>query len=236
MSKYYADTIIEMFNVKTKQLHNIFLQLKKGEILGIIGPSGAGKTSLLLTLNRLVEIDSGSLTFQGKDIQSYPIIELRRKVGIVFQTSSLFDGTVEDNLKFGPDLIGEWEQEHGPELLKQVHISNNLLYESVHHLSEGEKQRVSIARTIANSCDVFLFDEITSALDVLNVELIEQLLLQLAKNEKKAILLVTHNLEQAERLCDRLVFMKEGTIIEQGATAEILQEPKSLELMQFLKG
>lgn len=226
---------VEVIEANTPILTNISLYLDQGEIVGIIGPSGAGKSSLLMLLNRLVDIRTGTIFFRGNDLSTYSIIELRRKVGMVFQSSSLFDGTVEDNLKFGPSLIGKWKSEYGPPLLKKVHLPERFLYKDVEKLSGGEKQRVALARTLANDPEVYLFDEITSALDLNTVEVIEQLLIDLAKQQRKTILLVTHNIKQAERICDRLIFMSDGKIIEQGETNSLLHSPKSEKTAEFLK-
>lgn len=227
--------VIQVKEVQTDIIKDISFQVSLGKITAIIGPSGAGKSSLLMLLNRLTDPKKGEIYFHNQPLASYPIIELRRKIGLTFQSSSLFEGSVEDNLKYGPSLIGKWKKEMGPQLLEKVKLSKDYLKREVDHLSGGEKQRVSLARTLANDPEVLLLDEVTSALDLQSVEFIEQLLVQLAKEENKGILMVTHNINQAERISDEIIFMEEGTIIEQGKTKELLTNPKTKLLQQFLK-
>ncbi|MBU8905744.1 phosphate ABC transporter ATP-binding protein [Desertibacillus haloalkaliphilus] len=225
---------MELSNVSTQQLSNITLTVEKGECLALIGPSGAGKSSLLKLLNRLEDPTKGWIRFKGKSLFDYPILELRQTVGMVFQSPALFDGTVEANLKYGPSLNGTWEPSQGKRLLEQVQLPQTFLTREVDELSGGEKQRVALARTLANQPDVLLLDEVTSALDLKNVESIERLLKSLLDQEK-TIFIVTHNLNQAERLGDRTVYMEAGKIIEQGETTRLLNEPQTAELKQFLK-
>jgi putative ABC transport system ATP-binding protein len=227
--------VLQVIDASTKRVSNISFNVNQGEITAIIGPSGSGKTSLLMMLNRLTELLKGEISYHGKDISTYPITELRRKVGMVFQASSLFEGTVEDNLKYGPSLMGNWQKKIGAELLDKVQLPKNYINRDVENLSGGEKQRVALARTLANDPEIFLLDEVTSALDLQSVELIEQLLVHLAKQENKGIVMVTHNLNQAERISDRTIFMSNGKIEEQGNTADVLKAPSSELLQQFLK-
>src|SRR5690554_6651994 len=111
------NSILEVSNVYTDRLMDISLSLEYGEILTIIGPSGAGKSSLLMLLNRLEEPLKGQISFKGKDIREYSILDLRRSIGLVFQSAALFDGTVEENLKYGPSLLGMWDKREGARLL-----------------------------------------------------------------------------------------------------------------------
>ncbi|OIJ20268.1 phosphate ABC transporter ATP-binding protein [Anaerobacillus alkalidiazotrophicus] len=225
---------LQVKNVTTPRVSDISFNASLGNIISIIGPSGAGKSSLLLLLNRLIDPIKGEIIYRNKVLTMYPIIEIRRKIGLVFQTSSLFEGTVEDNLKYGPSLIGRWNKKRGPELLEKVQLSKEYLGRDVEQLSGGQQQRVALARTLANDPEILLLDEVTSALDLQSVDLIEQLLVSLSK-EKKTIIMVTHNISQAERISDKVIFMKNGTIIEQGKTEELINNPKTEELQQFLK-
>ncbi len=227
--------MIKVENVTTDRVFNISFELSLGEITAIIGPSGAGKSSLLMLLNRLTDPQKGKIFYYDKELTSYPIIELRRRVGMVFQSSSLFEGTVEENLKYGPSLIGKWQKNSGLRLLEKVQLPKDYLNRNVEHLSGGEQQRVALARTLANGPEIFLLDEVTSALDLQTVEFIEELLVELAKVEKKGIAMVTHNIEQAKRISDQSIFMEKGAVVEQGKTAEVLETPKTEQLQKFLK-
>ncbi|WNF37781.1 phosphate ABC transporter ATP-binding protein [Bacillaceae bacterium IKA-2] len=227
--------VLQAIAVSTNRVSDISFNISLGEITTIIGPSGGGKSSLLMLLNRLTDPLAGKILYRDKEICSYPITEIRRKIGMVFQSSSLFEGTVEDNLKYGPALVGKWQKKIGIELLEQVQLPKDYIKRDVEQLSGGEKQRVALARTLANDPEVYLLDEVTSALDLQSVELIEQLIVDLAKQKNRGIVMVTHNLKQAERISDRTIFMNNGTIEEQGNTVDLLTVPSTELLQQFLK-
>jgi len=227
--------IIEVKNVESDRLKNINFKLFEGEIVTLIGPSGAGKSSLLMLLNRLEDPNEGEITYRNKNINEYEMEKLRKEVGMVFQSSSLFAGTVEDNLKFGPELFGKWDRMSGKELLEIVQLPQDYLSKDVEELSGGERQRVAFARTLANQPEVLLLDEVTSALDIKNVELIERFLKEIIYKKVKAIIMVTHNIKQAKRLGDRTFFMNEKEIVEQGDTSEVLENPRTESLRVFLE-
>jgi len=227
--------IIEVKNVESDRLKNINFKLFEGEIVTLIGPSGAGKSSLLMLLNRLEDPNEGEITYRNKNINEYQMEKLRKEVGMVFQSSSLFAGTVEDNLKFGPELFGKWDRMSGKELLEIVQLPQDYLSKDVEELSGGERQRVAFARTLANQPEVLLLDEVTSALDIKNVELIERFLKEIIYKKVKAIIMVTHNIKQAKRLGDRTFFMNEKEIVEQGDTSEVLENPRTESLRVFLE-
>lgn len=229
------DEVLQVIDVSTNRVSKISFNVSLGEITAIVGPSGAGKSSLLMLLNRLTDPLAGEILYRKKEICLYPITELRRKIGMVFQSSSLFDGTVEDNLKYGPSLVGKWQEKTGIELLEQVQLPKDYINRDVEQLSGGERQRVALARTLANDPEVYLLDEVTSALDLQSVDLIEQLLVDLAKHKNRGIVMVTHNINQAERISDRTIFMSNGTIEEQGKTTDLLTAPSTELLQQFLK-
>ncbi|QQK76204.1 phosphate ABC transporter ATP-binding protein [Salicibibacter cibarius] len=230
-----TETIIQMEDVHTPILKNISLQVKKGEIITLIGGSGAGKSSLLMLLNRLVDPDKGTIHFRGRDVRDYEIPKLRKSIGMVLQSSSLFEGTVADNLAFGPKLFQEWEENMGEELLAHVQLPASYLHREVETLSGGEQQRVAFARTLANRPDVLLLDEVTSAVDLKNVDLIEAFLLEIVPKNVKAIMMVTHDVKQARRLGDRTIFMENGKIVEMGPTEKLFTNPQTERLQYFLK-
>ncbi|SER68432.1 ABC transporter ATP-binding protein [Salipaludibacillus aurantiacus] len=227
--------VLEASNVQSDFLRNINFNVSEGEIITLIGPSGAGKSSLLKLLNRLADPETGQIFFYNKNIKEYKIEQLRKRIGMVFQSSSLFEGTVEDNLKFGPSLFNEWEHEEGKKLLEIVKLPTDFLSKDVRELSGGEQQRVAFARTLANRPEVLLLDEVTSALDVKNVEVIEQFIKGIVSKEVKAVLMVTHDIKQAKRLGDRTFFMYNREIVEQGDTRRLLTDPQSGRLQAFLK-
>ncbi|MCA0986020.1 ABC transporter ATP-binding protein [Guptibacillus algicola] len=228
--------IIAVNNVKNERVKNVDFEIMEGTLTTVIGPSGSGKSSLIMLLNRLTDPEEGEIFYKGKHIVDYPINELRRKIGVVFQQPNLFDGTVEDNLKFGPNLRKEWNSKLGVSLLDKVQLPEEFLTKEVDHLSGGEQQRVAFARTLANNPDVLLLDEATSALDMRTVDLMEELLEFLVNEEGKTIIMITHDLKQAERLGTYTLFMNEGSLEEKGHTKELFNNPTTEALKRFLEG
>ncbi|WP_349407805.1 phosphate ABC transporter ATP-binding protein [Pseudalkalibacillus sp. SCS-8] len=222
-------------DLTTEHLNGISFALLDQQITTVIGPSGAGKSSLLLLLNRLKEPARGEVFYKGKAITQIPVTELRREIGIVFQSSYLFDGTTEENIQYGPKLCGKWEPSETKRLLELVELPQSYISRKVSSLSGGEQQRVALARTLANRPSILLLDEATSALDIRTAEHIEELLFKLRDQEGISIMMVTHNLSQAERMGDQTLFIQKGELLEQGPTKELFQQPKTNELKQFLK-
>ena len=198
--------------VKTQILSSLDLRIQRGELVTIMGASGSGKTTLLRLINRLSETDSGTIMLNGREIRDYPPIELRRKVGMVFQLPVVFKGSVRDNLAFGMKL---WGDALDIEALAQAcGISETLLNADAEQLSVGEKQRVCIARALANQPEVLLLDEPTSSLDAASAEKVEALLLRLRMERNLTMLWVTHEREQALRIGGRRLILKDGRLEE----------------------
>ncbi|HMK92532.1 MAG TPA: phosphate ABC transporter ATP-binding protein [Thermoleophilia bacterium] len=204
----------------------------------ILGPSGSGKSTLLRCLNRLVKPTSGTIELDGADAVALPVQELRRRVGMVFQTAALFDGTVIDNVLYGPRLRHEHvdDVEFARGLLQRVGLPRDFAPKAVGELSGGEAQRVSLARALANRPEVLLLDEPTASLDPTASAQVERLLLELAAEHDLTYLFVTHNIEQARRLGDRGLLLVDGRVVEQGPLAEILADPGTDLMRLFLEG
>jgi ABC-type cobalamin/Fe3+-siderophores transport system ATPase subunit len=197
-------------------------ELKKGEVLAIVGPSGSGKSSLLRLLNRLDEPTSGTVFVEGTDYRDLEPRELRRKLGMVTQRPYLFPGTVAENLEFGPAQRGETlPQKAVEELLSQVGLKG-YSERNVANLSGGEAQRVSVARTLANSPLVLLLDEPTSALDEAAKLEVESSIQNVVRNHGLTCVMVTHDLAQASRLAERALLLKSGRIVRDGLVSEVL--------------
>jgi putative ABC transport system ATP-binding protein len=196
--------------------------LKTGEVLAITGPSGSGKTSLLRLLNRLDEPTSGTVFVEGIDYRNLEPRELRRKLGMVTQQPYLFPGTVAENLQFGPAQRAEsLPQTVIEELLSDVGLKG-YADRNVAKLSGGEAQRVSVARTLANSPIVLLLDEPTSALDEGAKLEVEASIQRVVREHGLTCVVVTHDLAQASRLAKRALLLNSGRIVRDGLVDEVL--------------
>jgi putative ABC transport system ATP-binding protein len=195
---------------------DVSFELHASETLAILGPSGSGKSSLLRLLNRLDEPTSGTVFVEGVDYRSISPRELRRKVGLVMQRPYLFSGTVEDNLRFGPQQRGE---QLSPEAIAALLSETGLpgyAARDVAKLSGGEAQRVSLARALANSPSILLLDEPTSALDDASKGGVETLVRTIVNGKKLGCVLVTHDRSQADRMASRLLRMEGGRVLAGG--------------------
>jgi putative ABC transport system ATP-binding protein len=201
---------------------DVTVQVKRGTIVAIVGPSGAGKSSFLRLLNRLDEPTSGSVWLEGRDYRTLLPQELRRRVGMVMQSPHLFPGTVAENIRFGPrQRQEELPQETIERLLEQVGLAG-YAERDVRNLSGGEAQRVSLARTLANSPEVLLLDEPTSALDEATQRGVEDLILSILREGGLTCLLITHNTEQAKRMATHVMVMEAGKLMRFGPVEEVL--------------
>ena len=201
---------------------NISLDVQKGEVLAIVGPSGAGKSSFLRMLNRLDEPTSGTLFLAGQAFDAIRPRELRRRVGMVMQSPYLFPGTVADNLRYGPAQRGETLPSATIDrLLEEVGLAGYSARD-MNHLSGGEAQRVSLARTLANKPEILLLDEPTSSLDDAAEKEVEALLRRIISQEDLTCLIVTHDMAQAARLADRVMMLENGRLTALGPVEELL--------------
>ncbi|MHA8111349.1 amino acid ABC transporter ATP-binding protein [Lactobacillaceae bacterium Melli_B4] len=221
-------------------LKDINFQVNKNEVVVIIGPSGSGKSTLLRTLNKLEEPTSGSIIIDGKDIANpnTDINKVRENIGMVFQHFNLFNNlTVGKNIMLAPvELHKENKEEaakQAKELLKVVNLSQKF-DARVQSLSGGQKQRIAIARALAMKPDIMLFDEPTSALDPEMVGDVLQVMKQLAK-EGMTMVVVTHEMGFAREVADRVVFVDEGKVLEEGTPEQIFDHPQNKRLQTFLE-
>ena len=190
--------------------------------MALAGPSGAGKSSLLRLLNRLDEPTTGTVYLEGADYRQIPPRELRRKLGMVSQRPFLFPGTVAENLRFGPCQRGEsLPSASVEELLVRVGLEGYAT-RPVANLSGGEAQRVSVARTLANSPLVLLLDEPTSSLDDASKREVELLIQKIVREQELTCVVVTHDTAQAQRLAQRALLLEAGRIVRIGRVQEVL--------------
>ncbi len=220
-------------------LKNINLNIEQGEVISIIGPSGSGKSTLLRCINYLEEPSSGTIEFEGNIIKNEPkqIRDLRNNVGMVFQEFDLFEmKNVLSNLTLAPVLTKKMSKEEAKEeaikVLKFVGLKDKVR-EMPKNLSGGQKQRVAIARALMMQPKVLLLDEPTSALDP---ELIQEVLkvIKMLVDKKITMIIVTHQIEFAKEISDRMIFMEDGKIIEQGKPDEIMNNPKNKRTKDFI--
>ena len=204
-------------------VRDISLAVHRGELLGIVGPSGSGKSSLLRLLNRLDEPTSGTVYLEEQDYRNIPPRELRRRVGMVTQRPFLFPGNVASNLRFGPAQRREAlaDDEIG-RLLERVGLPG-FGGRNIANLSGGEQQRVSLARALANRPEILLLDEPTAALDEQAKVGVENLIRSLVDSGEQTFVLVTHDREQARRVCDRVAMMEQGGLVQIGSSREVLR-------------
>jgi ABC-type methionine transport system ATPase subunit len=179
-----------------------------GEVTAIVGPSGAGKSTLLRAINRLVEPSSGEVYLDGETTSSLDPLELRRRVGMVFQMPALFGASVEEALLYGARLAGR--SAHAGRLLELVGLDPSMSERTPETLSVGQQQRVSVARALALEPEALLLDEPTSALDEAARRKIEDLVRDLNAHLGLTMVFVSHDLSQVERVADRVVLLAEG--------------------------
>ena len=240
-----GEVLIEIKNLKKSYGDHVVLDginttIKKGEVIAIVGPSGCGKSTFLRSLNKLERPEAGEIVFEGTDIldKKTNVNKVRQKIGMVFQQFNLFPNkTVLQNIMLAPmklkGVSAEDSKNRAMELLKRV----GLLEKAEAYpdsLSGGQKQRIAIARTMAMNPDVILFDEPTSALDPEMVGEVLELMKELAR-EGMTMVVVTHEMGFAKEVANRVMFLDEKGIKEEGTPEEIFGSPKSPRLQNFLK-
>lgn len=223
-----------------KAVHNVSLNIEKGDIYGIMGLSGAGKSTLIRLINRLEDATSGKIFVNDKDILNFNEVELReyrKKVGMIFQHFNLLSSrTVEGNIAFALEIAG-WsavdKKKRVDELLEIVGLTEKKnIYPS--QLSGGQKQRVAIARALANNPSILLSDEATSALDPKTTYSILDLLQDINKKFGITVILITHQMEVIRKICNKTAIMSNGEVIEVGKTKDIFLNPKSKIAKEFV--
>jgi ABC-type methionine transport system ATPase subunit len=220
-------------------LCDVSFEVAAGEVFGIIGPSGAGKTSLLRLLNGLEAPDRGRILLDGEDVAGLDTIEVRRRVGMVFQAPALFPGTVGENVGYALEIAGvpgATREAKGLVCLDRAGLSDDFWSREALELSQGEQQRVAIARALAAEPEILLMDEPTSALDPSAAARIVDLVGSLRRDLGVTIVFVTHLMEQARRICDRALVLIEGRGVEEGEVGALFDAPSSELTRLFIEG
>jgi osmoprotectant transport system ATP-binding protein len=224
------DGVSRAFNGKAA-VKDLSLQVAKGEFCVLLGTSGSGKSTTLKMINRLVEFDSGEIRFAGESIRQLDARTLRRRMGYAIQSIGLFPHwTVRKNIATVPVLLG-WPRAQVNEritaLLALLNLDAQLLDRYPHQLSGGQQQRIGVARALAAAPEVLLMDEPFGALDPVTRGVLQQEMLRIHQLSGRTIVLVTHDIDEALTLADRIVLMDNGEIVQQGRPVELLTQPKN---------
>ena len=230
VDKHYGDLHV---------LKDVNLTVHKGEVLVVVGPSGSGKSTMCRTINRLETIDSGEILIEGKPLpqEGRELTRMRAELGMVFQSFNLFAHmSILQNVTLGPiEVLGMKKDEaeaRAMELLARVGVAEQAA-KSPAQLSGGQQQRVAIARSLAMHPKAMMFDEPTSALDPEMINEVLDVMVELARGGMTMVV-VTHEMNFARRVADRVVFMADGQIVEEGTPAEFFDHPKTKRARDFL--
>lgn len=220
-----------------KVLTDVSLEVEAEQITSLIGPSGSGKSTLLRCLNRLWEPPPGTVFLDGTDITTLDVLDLRRRVGMLFQSAVMFPGSIAHNIAYGPGLQEKTvSPERILELLTMVGLDVNLAQKPATELSGGQAQRVALARALANEPEVLLLDEPTSALDPSATRKVEETIVHLRDTLGLTVVWVSHAIEQVGRTADTLVLLVDGKIIERGTPEHLLSGDHPHFTEDFAKG
>lgn len=230
-SKYYGDTAV---------VDDMTMEINEGEFFVLIGPSGSGKTTTLKMINRLIPFEDGKISIEENTIDSYNLQELRWNIGYVLQQIALFPNmTVEENITVVPEMK-EWSEnkmnERVTELLELVKLDpDTYRHREIGDLSGGEQQRVGVVRALAADPDILLMDEPFSSLDPISKNSLQKDIIDLQRKLKKTIVFVTHDMQEAIALGDRICLMNYGKVEQIGTAKEIITEPKNDFVKEFLQ-
>ncbi len=234
---------LNVFYNKKQVLKNVDLSFPKNKITAIIGPSGCGKSTFLKSLNRTIEEYGGNIEgeifLDNKNIMDISLQKLRGSIGMVFQTPIVFPFSIYKNMIFAPVYYGEKNKENLRKIVEK-NLKKSELYEEVKNdlnmlatkLSGGQQQRLAIARCLTVNPEIILLDEPCSALDIKNTANIEKMLVEL--KEEYTIIIVTHNLAQAKRIADYVIFMDEGQIVEKNTPYNIFNNPADSRTQEYI--
>ncbi|WP_338443230.1 choline ABC transporter ATP-binding protein OpuBA [Bacillus spizizenii] len=221
-----------------KAVNNVNLKIVKGEFICFIGPSGCGKTTTMKMINRLIEPSAGKIFIDGENIMEQDPVELRRKIGYVIQQIGLFPHmTIQQNISLVPKLLKWPEQqrkERARELLKLVDMGPEYLDRYPHELSGGQQQRIGVLRALAAEPPLILMDEPFGALDPITRDSLQEEFKKLQKTLHKTIVFVTHDMDEAIKLADRIVILKAGEIVQVGTPDDILRNPADEFVEEFI--
>lgn len=231
LNKFYGDW---------QALHDINFELKKGEVVTLLGPSGSGKSTLIRTLNGLETFRDGSIYFKGNKVNPSPKKwqELRQKIGMVFQSYDLFPNlTVLDNILLAPTKVQKRNREEVKKeamaLLERVDLADQA-NSYPRQLSGGQKQRIAIVRALAMHPELMLFDEVTASLDPEMVRGVLEIIKELSDRDHMTMIIVTHEMNFAAQIEDRVLFLEDGRILEETPGKQFFEHPQTARAEEFL--
>lgn len=232
------ENISKVYKGKKKAVNNISLEIKKGEFICFIGPSGCGKTTTMKMINRLIEPSEGAIYINGENILEKDPVDLRRQIGYVIQQIGLFPHmTIYENMMLVPKLL-KWSEdekrERAEELLKLVDMDPEFLERYPNELSGGQQQRIGVLRALASNPPLILMDEPFGALDPITRDALQEEFKNLQRTLDKTIVFVTHDMDEAIKLADRIVILKGGEIVQVGTPDEILRNPANAFVEEFI--
>lgn len=232
------ENVSKVYKGGKKAVKNITLDIKKGEFICFIGPSGCGKTTTMKMINRLIEPSEGKILINGENIMEKDPVELRRQIGYVIQQIGLFPHmTILENITLVPKLlkwIDQEKKERALELLQLVDMGPEYLERYPYELSGGHQQRIGVLRALASNPPLILMDEPFGALDPITRDALQEEFKNLQRTLNKTIVFVTHDMDEAIKLADRIVILKAGEIVQVGTPDEILRNPANEFVEEFI--
>ncbi|MDM5212428.1 betaine/proline/choline family ABC transporter ATP-binding protein [Peribacillus sp. NJ4] len=232
------ENVSKIYKGGKKAVKNISLDINKGEFICFIGPSGCGKTTTMKMINRLIEPSEGKILINGENIMDKDPVELRRQIGYVIQQIGLFPHmTILENITLVPKLL-KWndqkKKERALELLQLVDMGPEYLERYPYELSGGQQQRIGVLRALASNPPLILMDEPFGALDPITRDALQEEFKNLQRTLDKTIVFVTHDMDEAIKLADRIVILKAGEIVQVGTPDEILRNPANEFVEEFI--
>ncbi|MCM2674201.1 ABC transporter ATP-binding protein [Alkalicoccobacillus plakortidis] len=232
------ENVTKTYKGGKKAVDNFSIDIKKGEFICIIGPSGCGKTTTMKMINRLIEPTSGKILVNDEDLLKQDAVKLRRKIGYVIQQIGLFPHmTISENISLVPRLL-KWTSskkvKRAEELLQLVDMPKEYLDRYPHELSGGQQQRIGVLRALAANPPLILMDEPFGALDPITRDSLQEEFKRLQRSLDKTIVFVTHDMDEAIKLADRIVIMKDGKIVQVDSPEEILRNPANEFVEDFI--
>ncbi len=231
MNMVSFQNVYKSYDAQNYVISDLTLDIRKGEMVALLGSSGCGKTTLLKMINRLHQQDKGQIFIKNRPIEDWDVIELRRGIGYVIQSTGLFPHlSIEKNISYVLEIMGIAEtsrKKRAAELIELVGLDTSFLLKLPKELSGGQKQRVGVARALAADPELILMDEPFGAVDALVRKNLQDEVKRLFKNLNKTIVFVTHDIEEAFHMATRIVLLNKGTVEQEGTKEDLIFRPKN---------